>query len=292
MSKGSEYKAEESCSPKRKAPSKEEIQEIREKLALQDNISRIKHKIIVLSGKGGVGKSTVATNIAIALSLKGQKVGLMDIDIHGPSIPKMLGLEGANLRGSEGGLVPIVYSDNLRVISIGFILRTQNDAVIWRAPLKHKLIRDFLTDVKWGELDYLIIDSPPGTGDEPLSVAQLLEDADGAVIVTTPQDVALIDVRKAITFCRQVNLPILGVVENMSGFVCPYCGKNVNIFKVGGGEEMALEMEVPFLGRIPLEPGIVEAGDSGKPFLQYYPASETSKAFDLAIKPLLSLKDK
>lgn len=292
MSKGSEYKTEESCAPERKLPSKEEIEELKEKLALQDNISRIQHKIIILSGKGGVGKSTVATNVAVALSLKGQKVGLMDIDIHGPSIPKMLGLEGHLLRGTETGLAPIVYTDNLRVMSIGFILRSQNDAVIWRAPLKHKLIRDFLTDVRWGELDYLIIDSPPGTGDEPISVAQLLKDADGAVIVTTPQDVALIDVRKAITFCKQVNLPVLGVVENMSGFICPHCGKTVNIFKVGGGQEMASEMGVPFLGRIPLEPKIVETGDSGKPYLQYYRDSETVKAFNMVIEPLLHLKSR
>ena len=270
-------------------PSSEEIEEMREKLALQDNMGRIKHKVVVLSGKGGVGKSTVATNIAVALSAKGQKVGLMDVDIHGPSIPKMLGLEGHLLRGTETGLAPIVYSDNLRVMSIGFILKSQNDAVLWRAPLKHKLIRDFLTDVQWGDLDYLIIDSPPGTGDEPLSVAQLLEDADGAVIVTTPQDVALIDVRKAITFCRQVKLPVLGVVENMSGFVCPHCGKTVDVFKTGGGEFMASDMGVPFLGRIPLEPAIVDAGDSGKPYFEYHRGSDTAKAFDKVIEPLFLL---
>ncbi|MFZ5905815.1 MAG: P-loop NTPase [Nitrospirota bacterium] len=272
-----------------KLPTKEDVAEIREKLALQDTMGRIKHKIIVLSGKGGVGKSTVATNVAVALSLKNQKVGLMDVDIHGPSIPKMLGLEGNMLRGAETGLAPIVYSDNLRVMSIGFILRTQNDAVIWRAPLKHKLIRDFLTDVKWGDLDYLIIDSPPGTGDEPLSVAQLLEDADGALVVTTPQDVALIDVRKAITFCRQVKLPILGVIENMSGFICPHCGKTADIFKAGGGEAMAMDMGVPFLGRIPLESKIVEAGDSGRPYLEYNRESETARAFERVIEPLLKL---
>jgi len=288
MQKEEECKTDEGSS-KRKILTKQEIEEMREKLALQDNMGRIKHKVVVMSGKGGVGKSTVATNLAVALSLKGQKVGLMDVDIHGPSIPKMLGLEGNVLRGTETGLAPIVYSDNLRVMSIGFILRTQNDAVIWRAPLKHKLIRDFLTDVQWGDLDYLIIDSPPGTGDEPLSVVQLLEDADGAVIVTTPQDVALIDVRKAITFCRQVKLPVLGVVENMSGFICPHCGETVNIFKTGGGESMASDMEVPFLGRIPLEPTIVDAGDSGKPYLEYNRESAAAKAFNSVIEPLLRI---
>jgi len=291
MSKDTENQNVKSCMTK-KLPTKEEIEEIRERLALQDNIIRIKHKIVVLSGKGGVGKSTIATNIAVALSLKGQKVGLMDVDIHGPSIPKMLGLEGESLKSSETGLAPIVYTDNLRVISVGFILKTQNDAVIWRAPLKHKLIREFLTDVKWGEMDYLVIDSPPGTGDEPLSVIQLMEDADGAVIVTTPQDVALIDVRKAITFCRQVNLPIIGVVENMSGFVCPHCNKTLDIFKSGGGEQMASEMGVPFLGRIPLEPKIVETGDNGHPYLEAYRDSETARAFDVVIQPLLDLPDK
>jgi len=289
MSKGSEYKTDESCAPKRKLPSKEEIEEIKERLELQDNLRDVKHKIIVLSGKGGVGKSTVATNIAVSLSLKGKSVGLIDVDIHGPSIPKMLGLEGVRLRGSEEGMLPVQYSEGLKVISIGFILRDEKDAVIWRAPLKHKLIRDFLTDVKWGELDYLIVDSPPGTGDEPISVAQLLEKPDGGIIVTTPQEVALTDVRKAITFCRHVNLPIIGVVENMSGFICPHCGKMTDIFKKGGGEAMAKEMGVPFLGRIPLDPKIVETADNGKPFFQYFQDTEAAKAFEVIIEPLLHL---
>jgi Mrp family chromosome partitioning ATPase len=289
MSNENETKRDSSCSPK-KLLSKEDIEEMKERLALEENLRDVKNKIIVLSGKGGVGKSTVATNIAVALSLKEKKTGLIDIDIHGPSIPKMLGLEGRLLRGSEEGLLPIDYSDNLKVISIGFILRDQKDAVIWRAPLKHSLIRQFLRDVRWGGLDYIIVDSPPGTGDEPISIAQLLGETDGAIIVTTPQDVALADVRKAITFCRHVNLPIIGVVENMSGFICPHCGKTVDIFKSGGGQEMALEMGIPFLGKIPIEPKIVETGDSGKPYLQYYRDSETAKAFDTVIEPLLHLK--
>lgn len=291
MDKNQTVNTEKSCKT-RILPSKEEIEELKEKLALEDNMGKIKHKLIILSGKGGVGKSTVATNIAVALSLRGQKVGLMDVDIHGPSIPKMLGLEGHTLKGTDTGLAPIVYSDNLRVMSIGFILKSQNDAVIWRAPLKHKLIRDFLTDVQWGYLDYLVIDSPPGTGDEPISIAQLLENADGAIIVTTPQDVALIDVRKAITFCRHVKLPIIGVVENMSGFICPHCGKSVDVFKSGGGASMASDMGVPFLGSIPLEPKIVEAGDNGKPYIEYFRESETSKAFNKIIESLFNLSSR
>jgi len=290
MSEENEQKGGDTCSPE-KTLTREKIEELKERLALQDNISGIRHKIIVLSGKGGVGKSTVATNIAVALSLKGKKVGLIDIDIHGPSIPKMLGLEGKPLTGTEEGMLPIDYSNNLKVISIGFMLRDQSQATIWRGPLKHSMIKQFLTDVKWGELDHLIIDSPPGTGDEPLSVIQLLGDVDGAIVVTTPQDVALNDVRKAITFCRQLNLPVIGIIENMSGFVCPYCGKTIDIFKSGGGEKMASEMGVPFLGKIPIETKIVETGDSGKPYLQYYPDSEASRAFDLIIKPLLALHD-
>lgn len=289
---GSENEGERgtTCAGKR-LPTREDVEEIKERLALQDNLRDVKHKIIVLSGKGGVGKSTVATNIAVSLSLRGKKVGLMDVDIHGPSIPKMLGLEGSPLRGSEEGMLPVEYSEGLSVMSIGFMLRNEKDAVIWRAPLKHSMIRQFLTDVRWGELDYLIVDSPPGTGDEPISIAQLIDKPDGGIIVTTPQDVALTDVRKAITFCGQVNLPILGVVENMSGFVCPHCGQTVDIFKRGGGEAMAKEMGLPFLGRIPLEPKIVETADDGKPFYQYFKDTLAAKSFDTVIEPLLHLNN-
>jgi ATP-binding protein involved in chromosome partitioning len=289
MDKTTENKGMENACPSRKHLSKDEVEELREKLILDQNICGIRHKILVVSGKGGVGKSSVATNIAVGLSLKGKGVGLMDIDIHGPSIPKMVGLEGITLKQSEEGLMPVEYSDNLKVMSIGFLIRDRKDAVIWRAPLKHSLIRQFLTDVRWGDLDYLIVDCPPGTGDELISIAQLLEGADGAVIVTTPQDVSLNDVRKSISFCRHVNLPVIGVVENMSGFVCPHCGVTSDIFKTGGGEKMALEMGVPFLGRIPIEPKIVEYSDSGKPFLQDFAGTEAAKAFEAVITPLLSL---
>ena len=197
-----------------------------EKRELKENLDKIGHKIIVLSGKGGVGKSTVAVNIAVSLSQRGLKVGLLDIDIHGPSIPKLLGIEDEKLYGSElGKLMPIVYGESMKVISIGFLVGKTDDAVIWRGPLKYGAIMQFLKDVSWGELDYLIIDSPPGTGDEPLSVCQLIENPDGAIVVTTPQDLAVIDVRKSITFCNKLNMPILGVIENMNGFVCPHCGK-------------------------------------------------------------------
>ncbi len=243
------------------------VKEAEEKLALQENMARIAHKIVVLSGKGGVGKSTVAVNLAVSLAAKKFKTGLLDIDIHGPSVPKLLGMEKEHPLGTKDEkIIPLHYNDYLKVISVGFLLADSDDAVIWRGPLKYGIIKQFLKDVLWGDLDYLVIDSPPGTGDEPLSVCQLIEKADGAVIVTTPQDVALIDVRKSITFCRQLAMPVIGVVENMSGFVCPHCGKQTDIFKNGGGEAMAENMGVPFLGSIPIEPNIAQSGDSGNPF--------------------------
>jgi len=235
--------------------------------ALKENLSRITRTIVVLSGKGGVGKSTVAVNLAVSLAARKLRTGLLDIDIHGPSVPTLLGLEGAKIAVTgENKIHPVEYNEYLRVMSVGFLLSDHNDAVIWRGPLKYGIIKQFLKDVEWGDLDYLIVDSPPGTGDEPLSVCQLIDRAEGAVIVTTPQEVALIDVRKSITFCRQLNMPVLGVVENMSGFVCPHCGKESPIFKNGGGKAMADDMGVPFLGSIPIEPGIVQNGDAGTPF--------------------------
>jgi ATP-binding protein involved in chromosome partitioning len=259
---------------------------------IRQRIRQIKHQILVLSGKGGVGKSTVAVNLAVSLALAGKKVGLLDIDIHGPSIPKILNLEGKTIQSAGDVILPVEMLENLKVMSIGFLLRTSSDAVIWRGPMKYQMIKQFLKDVQWGDLDFLIVDSPPGTGDEPLSIVQLLEKADGAIIVTTPQEVALSDVRKCITFCRQLNLPVLGVLENMSGFVCPKCGEKTDVFKSGGGEIMANEMHVRFLGRIPIDPLIVRACDSGQPYVQHYSSSQAAQAFKEAMLPLFKLEEK
>jgi len=247
-------------------------------------MSRIRHKIVVLSGKGGVGKSTVAVNLAMTLVLTGRRVGLLDVDIHGPSVPKLLGLETTGVQMEGDMIAPIRYGENLKVMSLGFLLRNHDDALIWRGPMKMGVIKQFLTEVNWGALDYLIVDSPPGTGDEPLSVCQLVDHPDGAIIVTTPQDLALMDVRKSITFCQQLQLPVLGVVENMSGFVCPKCGEVTEIFKSGGGEAMAQDMNVPFLGRVPIDPAIAQACDEGKPFIYHYSKTATAQTFEKLLK--------
>ncbi len=279
-----------SCAAKATCP-EENVEDLFEQQKLDDRMRLIRHKVMVLSGKGGVGKSTVAVNLAVSLSLAGKKVGLLDVDIHGPSIPKLLHLEKAKVQIEHGAILPVEKA-GLKVMSIGFLLDNRDDAVIWRGPMKMGVIKQFLQDVEWGELDYLVIDSPPGTGDEPLSVCQLVKNADGAVIVTTPQDVATADVRKSITFCRQLNLPVLGVVENMSGFVCPKCGTVTDIFKTGGGERMASEMAAPFLGRIPIDPAVGQACDDGKPFVYHYSRTETAKAFERIIASILSLSER
>jgi Mrp family chromosome partitioning ATPase len=262
-----------------------------ERQALARRMCQIEHKILVLSGKGGVGKSTVAVNLAFSLANAGKRVGLLDIDIHGPSIPRLLGLGPSALQSRNDAMRPVEYNDRLAVMSIGFLLPEPDAAVIWRGPLKMNIIKQFLKDVDWGELDYLLIDSPPGTGDEPLSICQLIPDADGAIIVTTPQEVALADVRKSITFCRTVAMPVLGVIENMSGFACPKCGEVTEIFKSGGGEQMAGEMEVPFLGSIPIDARVVEASDAGKPCVGELAGTGAAAAFERAIRPILELDD-
>jgi ATP-binding protein involved in chromosome partitioning len=266
--------------------------EAEEKEALRQNMAKIANKIIVLSGKGGVGKSTVAVNLAISLAEKKYKTGLLDIDIHGPSVPKLLNLEKKTLEVANEKILPVEYNEYLKVMSIGFMLGNRDDAVIWRGPLKMGIIKQFLTDVDWGTLDYLVIDSPPGTGDEPLSIGQLIENPKSAIIVTTPQDIALIDVRKSITFCRKLNLPIAGVVENMSGFVCPNCGKTTDIFKTGGGERMAMDMGIPFLGSIPIESQIAIDGDSGKPFTGKSSAGNAQKNFAQIVEKVIAERKK
>ncbi|MFW6153593.1 MAG: iron-sulfur cluster carrier protein MrpORP [Planctomycetota bacterium] len=233
---------------------------------IETRMERIGRKIIVLSGKGGVGKSTVAANLAVALGRTGRKVGLLDVDLHGPSVPTLLGLAGRRLEATPaGGMAPIAAGENLSVVSIGLLLAGEADPVIWRGPMKFNVIRQFLGEVEWGELDDLIIDAPPGTGDEPLSVAQMVGAGAWAVLVTTPQAVAVADVRRSVSFCRALDLPVAGIIENMSGLVCPHCGRAVNLFATGGGERLAAEMEVPFLGRIPLDGRIAASGDAGTP---------------------------
>jgi Mrp family chromosome partitioning ATPase len=261
-----------------KAKANQEQQDINERMG------RVKHKLLVFSGKGGVGKSTVSANLALSLAAQGYKVGLLDVDVHGPSIPQLLGVSAvpqdlAHPEGDGTQLLPVAAGENLRVMSVGFLLESRDTAVIWRGPMKYKVIKQFLKDVDWGDLDYLVVDSPPGTGDEPLSVAQLLEGSKGAVIVTTPQDLAISDVRKCVTFCNQLGLPVAGVIENMSGFVCPSCGERVEIFKSGGGEAMAQDMGIKFLGRIPLDPRLVEAGDSGEPYMERFSDTEVARSF-------------
>ena len=251
---------------------------IQEETALQDTLRNIKHVIIVMSGKGGVGKSTVSSNLAMSLSMKGFKTGVMDIDITGPNIPKMFAVEDRQLMVENEKLIPVSIPPSLKLMSMAFLLQSKDTPVLWRGPVKMGAIKQFIEDVNWGDLDYLVIDMPPGTGDEALSIVQLIPKADGMVIVTTPQDVALLDSRKSLVFGAEAHVPIIGIIENMSGFVCPHCGEVTNIFKSGGGEATAKEMNVQFLGRIPIEPGIVDAGDSCIPIVLGHPDSASAKA--------------
>ncbi|HAR63706.1 MAG: chromosome partitioning protein ParA [Candidatus Margulisiibacteriota bacterium] len=257
---------------------KEKQNEVMQAQQLKEKIAKIKNKIVVLSGKGGVGKSTVAISIARALAKAGQRIGILDVDIHGPSIPNLLGIKDEKLTTINNSILPYVSGDNLLVISIGLLLDNSDQPVIWRGPAKMSMIKQFVQDVEWGELDYLVVDCPPGTGDEPLSIMQMLGEISGAVIVTTPQELALVDVRKSVNFCKMLHVPVAGVVENMSGFVCPDCNKTHYIFKSGGAEKMASEMGIPFLGKIPIDPRIVETGDSGTSFARHYEHTEAGRS--------------
>ncbi|MCP8310988.1 MAG: Mrp/NBP35 family ATP-binding protein [Candidatus Methylarchaceae archaeon HK01M] len=244
-------------------------------------MAKIKHKIVVLSGKGGVGKSTVAANLAVALARKGRPnmVGILDADITGPSVPKMLGARKQQLRVGPPGIFPAIGPLGIKIISMDFLLQSDETPIIWRGPLKSVAIKQFLADVVWGELEFLLIDLPPGTGDEALSIMQLIADIDGVIIITIPSEVSQIVVKKAVTFTRKLNSPIIGIIENMSGFVCPKCGAETNIFKVDGGQKISDDLDVPFLGKIPLDSRICEGSDQGSPFIIEHPDSPAAKAF-------------
>ncbi len=254
----------------------------------QNVSSNIKRKFLVMSGKGGVGKSSVAVNLAVWLAGQDKQVGLLDTDIHGPSVPKLLGLEGTRLQADDDGIQPLTWGPTLKVMSIGLMLNNPNEAVIWRGPMKHNLIQQFVEGVCWGDLDYLIVDCPPGTGDEALSTVQVLGTVDGVLIVTTPQDLAIVDVRKCVTFCKQLSLPVLGVIENMSGFVCPHCQKRTDVFAGSGAEHLAADFNVPHLGSIPLDPALAQACDAGKPLIDCAADSPTAQALAHAFAPLTS----
>lgn len=266
-----------------------ESKRVADEIKIAENLQKIKNRLLVFSGKGGVGKSTVAANLGVALSKKGLRVGLIDVDIHGPNLAKMLGAQGRKLEASEENkIIPVRITQNLSLISVSFFLQETDNPVIWRGPLKMKLIQQFLGEVVWGDLDWLIIDSPPGTGDEPLSIAQLIP-ATGAIIVTTPQEVSLMDSRKAVNFARVLKLRVYGIIENMSGLTCPHCSKSIDIFKRGGGEKAANELGVPFLDRIPMDPTIVELADEGKSFLTHNPGSVAAKAFSNIVEKVITL---
>jgi ATP-binding protein involved in chromosome partitioning len=244
-------------------------------------MSKIKHKIAVISGKGGVGKSTVTANLAMAFAKLGyvNQVGVLDADITGPCIPKIIGLRGRRLRAGPLGIFPSIGPLEIKVVSMDFLLPNDESPVIWRGPLKMRAISQFLSDIVWGELEYLFIDLPPGTGDEPLSVMQLIPELDGVVIITIPSEVSQIVVKKAVTFAKKLNIPIIGIIENMSGFICPNCGEKNDIFKIGGGQKIADDLSVPFLGNIPLDPDVCRDSDEGIPFIIKHQNSPATKAF-------------
>ena len=260
------------------AAQKQKKEKTEQDASVDRSLKKIKNKLIVLSGKGGVGKTSVSVNLAIALANKGFNVGVMDVDLHGPDVPRMLGLKGMLGMSKNNKLDPMKYSNNLKVVSIESLIASKDDAIIWRGPLKYSAIRQFIGEVEWGELDYLIIDSPPGTGDEPLTIAQTISDAK-AIIVTTPQEVSLADVRKSINFCKTLKMEIIGLIENMSGFACPHCNKMVDLFGSGGGEKTAIAAGIEFLVRIPFDHNVVSCGDNGVSLQEKYSDSYASKSF-------------
>ncbi|HWQ20075.1 MAG TPA: Mrp/NBP35 family ATP-binding protein [Methanotrichaceae archaeon] len=258
----------------------------KESQCAEERMSKVKHKILIGSGKGGVGKSTVTVNLARALSLKGYAVGIIDADITGPNIPKLLGIEDQRLHQGPEGIEP-GDAQGIKVVSMALLLSSRESAVVWRGPMKMGAIKQFIADVNWGRLDFLLIDLPPGTSDEPLSVVQLIPDMTGAIIVTTPQEVSLLDSRKAINMIKSMKVPVLGLIENMSGLCCPHCGETINIFSTGGGKKAAGEMEVPFLGSIPIDPEICMLGDAGSTFVEK--SIVARDAFEMIVDNLLKI---
>jgi Mrp family chromosome partitioning ATPase len=254
---------------------------------IKDNLSRIKNKIFVLSGKGGVGKSSVSANLATTLAKKGYKTGLMDVDVHGPSIAQMFNMtELLDIAPDSKQLLPKQVYENLTVVSVQALMQDKDQAVIWRGPAKTGIIKQFVGSVAWGDLDYLVIDAPPGTGDEPLTVVQTIPDAKG-IIVTTPQEVALADIRKSISFCKTVKMETLGVLENMAGYTCPHCNKHIDLFKSGGGEKTAKAQGLNFLGSIPFDTRVVESGDDGVPVMVYEADGPFKLAFEKVVDNII-----
>jgi Mrp family chromosome partitioning ATPase len=235
-----------------------------------------------MSNKGGVGKSTMTTNLAISLALKGYEVGICDMDIHGPNIPKMMGVEGEKLKISTGGGIIPHQVYNLKIASMSFLLQNSDDPIIWRDAYKFEFINQLLGGVEWQDLNYLFIDLPPGTGNESVTTMDLIGDVTGCVIISTPQEVALLDARKSVTFVRDSELPIIGIIENMSGMDCPHCHKEIEVFRKGGGEASAADMGVPFLGRVPLDPEMVLQCDRGEPYALFHSDLPTAEAIHSA----------
>ena len=282
--------SQSSCTANVRRPGETE-QQHGERLALRLQMCQIESKIVVLSGKGGVGKSTFAVNLAMSMALDGKRVGVLDVDVHGPSVPRLLGLDGRNIETRNGKMMPLGY-EGLTVMSVGFLLANTDDPVIWRGPMKYGVIKQFLTDVEWGDLDTLVIDCPPGTGDEPLSVVQTYKKIDGSLIVSTPQDIALLDARKTIKFSQKLNVPVLGIIENMSTFVCPHCGEEIDIFQGYGVAKAAADFQIDILGKIPIDRKIVEAGDFGKSFMTENEDSPSVKEFDRIVQKVITKIEK
>lgn len=276
----------DSCAQKGSCKDEKDVRAGRECDQKVDRMARVKHKIIIASGKGGVGKSTVTVNLARALQMKGLKVGVLDADITGPDIAKLLGIEDGRLMQGPDGIKP-PEADGIRAASMAFLLSSRDSPVVWRGPMKMAAIKQFIQDVDWRDLDFLLIDLPPGTSDEPLSVVQLIPELAGAIIVTTPQEVALLDSRKAVNMVRAMKIPVLGIVENMSGLICPHCGESISIFGAGGGERMAQEMDERFLGAVPMDPSVCALGDSGKTFVQSQASAASS--FNQIVERLIEM---